>query len=296
MSNFLRYALRETVSNLWRNRLMTMAAILTVTVSLGLVGSALYIKQGASQASAAWERETEVLVFMNSKATTEQMTTIKQEFYTSPYVIRSTCQFWSKRKDFNEAHRIDASSIYSHLTLATTPSSYRCTPAQPGQAQYLVAQFNHMAGVYQVVAPLSQIHAVETTVNWLQLILFLIAVVLMISAGVLILNTIRMAIFARRREISVMKLVGATNWFIRLPFIAEGLIQGLVGALLASALVYGIHVTVDSLSPGADPTSLLAEMRLSAWHVFGTDLVVVIVGGAIGALGSAFAVRRFLDV
>ncbi len=93
-----------------------------------------------------------------------------------------------------------------------------------------------------------------------------------------------------------MKLVGATNWFIRIPFIAEGLIQGIIGALLASAVVFGIHVTIDHLSGGADPTSLLSEMRLSGWHVVGTDLVVIFVGGTIGALGSAFAVRRFLDV
>jgi cell division transport system permease protein len=93
-----------------------------------------------------------------------------------------------------------------------------------------------------------------------------------------------------------MKLVGATNWFIRVPFIAEGMIQGIVGAVLASGIVYGIHVTVNHLSNAADPLSLGAQMRLTGWHVFGTDVVIVLVGAGIGALGSAFAVRRFLDV
>jgi cell division transport system permease protein len=105
-----------------------------------------------------------------------------------------------------------------------------------------------------------------------------------------------MAIFARRREVSVMKLVGATNWFIRLPFIAEGLIQGVIGALLASGVVYGIHVTVNHLSDSANPGSLLTEMRLTGWQVFVTDAVVVLLGAAIGSIGSAFAIRRFLDV
>ena len=93
-----------------------------------------------------------------------------------------------------------------------------------------------------------------------------------------------------------MKLVGATNWFIRVPFIAEGMIQGIIGALLASGIVYGIHVAIDNLSTGASPDSLGAQMRLTGWHVFGTDVVIMLIGAGIGALGSAFAVRRFLDV
>jgi cell division transport system permease protein len=231
---------------------------------------------------------------MVHNATKTELHTVRREFFTSPYVETRSCQFWSKRKDLHEAEVLTP-SVYGQLNLKNIPSSYRCTP-QPGDASLLVAQFTGAAGVFSVKAPEATIHAIETTVNWLQLILFLIAVVLMVSASVLILNTIRMAIFARRREVSVMKLVGATNWFIRIPFIAEGLIQGVFGALLASVAVYGIHLTVDNLSGGASPTSLLAEMRLSGWHVLGTDIVVVLVGGAIGALGSAFAVRRFLDV
>ena len=93
-----------------------------------------------------------------------------------------------------------------------------------------------------------------------------------------------------------MKLVGATNWFIRIPFIAEGMLQGFVGALLASTVVYGIHVTMDHLSDAGNPSSLVTEKRLTGWQVFMTDLVVVVLGTAIGAVGSAFAVRRFLDV
>jgi len=86
MTNFLRYAIRETCANLWRNRLMTMAAVLTVTVSLGLVGSALYLKQGAAQASATWEREAQVQVYMKPSATAPELAYVKSRLYTSPYV------------------------------------------------------------------------------------------------------------------------------------------------------------------------------------------------------------------
>jgi cell division transport system permease protein len=294
MANFLRYAIRETFSNLWRNRLMTMAAVLTVTVSLGLVGAALYIKQGAAQASADWESQTQVRVWMVANATSAEHNSIASLLHSSPYV--RDCVFRSKRWDFEEALRIEPPDISAFLTVSKTPSSFECTPVQPGLASVVQSTFQGDAGVLTVTEPEAAIHAIQTTVDVLQIVFILIALILLLSASVLILNTIRMAIFARRREVSVMKLVGATNWFIRVPFIAEGLIQGLIGALLASGVVYGIHVTVDHLSNVAEPQSLMTEMRLTGWHVFVTDLVVILIGSAIGALGSAFAVRRFLDV
>jgi cell division transport system permease protein len=123
-----------------------------------------------------------------------------------------------------------------------------------------------------------------------------VALVLLLSAGVLILNTIRMAIFARRREVSVMKLVGATNWFIRLPFMSEGLIQGLIGSVVAASVVFGLHELLNGLANPNDPGSVLSQMRLSGWELFGTDAVVIVIGVLIGSVGSAIAIRRFLDV
>ena len=93
-----------------------------------------------------------------------------------------------------------------------------------------------------------------------------------------------------------MKLVGATNWFIRVPFMSEGLIQGLLGSLLAALLVYGLHLLLNALGNPADPNSVLEQMRLSGWQVFWTSGVLVVLGALIGAGGSAIAIRRFLDV
>lgn len=91
-----------------------------------------------------------------------------------------------------------------------------------------------------------------------------------------------------------MKLVGATNWFIRLPFMSEGLIQGLVGSLVAASVVFGLHELLNSLSNNS--TSVLAQMRLSGWEIFSTDAIVIVIGALIGTVGSAVAIRRFLDV
>jgi cell division transport system permease protein len=123
-----------------------------------------------------------------------------------------------------------------------------------------------------------------------------IAIVLIVSAAVLILNTIRMAIFARRREVSVMKLVGATNWFIRVPFMSEGLLQGLFGSLLAALVVYFVYLFINHEGDGKTSSNIFTAMQMSGSEVLLTNVVVVIVGMAIGSIGSAIAIRRFLDV
>jgi cell division transport system permease protein len=157
-------------------------------------------------------------------------------------------------------------------------------------------RFLKQPGVYSVQSPQTAIHAMEETITVLQWVFVSVALVLLLSAGVLILNTIRMAIFARRREVSVMKLVGATNWFIRLPFMSEGLVQGLIGSAVAAAVVFGLHELLNSLAHPGQPGSVLSYMRLSGVQMFSTDIVVVVVGVLIGSVGSAIAIRRFLDV
>ena len=152
-------------------------------------------------------------------------------------------------------------------------------------------------GVFDVKYPGQQIKTMQSVIHILQWVFLAIAVVLLLSASVLILNTIRMAIFARRREVSVMKLVGATNWFIRLPFMAEGMVQGLVGAAVAVLVVLSLYWGIGLNQPKTTANqSIIASMSVPGWEVIGTCVVVAVVGIGVGVLGSAFAVRRFLDV
>jgi cell division transport system permease protein len=287
------YIVRETATNLWRNRLMTIAAVLTVAVSLALVGAALLLKQGAANAEVDWQRGIQVTVWMKPSSSHSESNAVRSELsQLHPYV--HACGYRTQLEDFHEAATLLPSSEFSALTVKTTPASYRCTPNQPQDAQAVVDRFSGQPGVLLAQAPNQQIHAMEETITVLQWVFVAVALVLLLSAGVLILNTIRMAIFARRREVSVMKLVGATNWFIRLPFMSEGMIQGLIGSVVAASLVFGLHQLLNSLSNSNG--SVLSQMRLSGWELFGTDTVVVVIGVLIGSVGSAIAIRRFLDV
>lgn len=288
------YFAKETASNLWRNRLMTIAAVLTVAVSLSLVGAALLLKQGAANAEVDWQRGTQVAVWMQPSATASQTTAVGEQLGAMPYV--HSCVYRSKAFDYNEARHLLTPDEFASLTPQAMPTSFRCVPSQPSDAQLVIQRFNGYPGVRDVTAPLQQIHTMEETITVLQWVFISIAIVLLLSAAMLILNTIRMAIFARRREVSVMKLVGATNSFIRIPFMSEGMVQGLVGSLAAALIVFGLHTLLNHLGNPNNPNAVLTQMRMSGWEVLGTDAVVVAVGILIGSLGSGIAIRRFLDV
>ena len=288
------YVARETASNLWRNRLMTIAAVLTVAVSLTLVGAALLLRQGSANATGELERGTEVTVWMKPNANAQEIHAVKTQLAQLTYV-RQPCAYWNKARNFAEARKLLPSDVLQATTPSQMPTSFWCTPVQLSDAAQVQSTFLGTPGVQTVTAPTQQIHTEEKAINISKWVCLAIAVVLIVSAAVLILNSIRMAIFARRREVSVMKLVGATNWFIRVPFMSEGLIQGFFGSALAAVAVYVIYLVIDHAG-GTASSNIFSAMHMSVGQLIWTDIVVLVVGMVIGSLGSAIAIRRFLDV
>ncbi len=289
------YVVRETASNLWRNRLMTIAAVLTVAVSLSLVGAALLLRQGSANATGTLERGTQVTVWMEPNANAQEISAVGTELSQLNYV-QQPCAYWNKARNFSEARRLLPSDVFQATTESEMPTSYWCTPVALTDAAQVVHTFSGTAGVLSVTEPQQTIHNEETVINVSKWVCLAIAIVLIVSAAVLILNTIRMAIFARRREVSVMKLVGATNWFIRVPFMSEGLLQGLFGSLLAAVVVYFVYLFINHEGGGKTSSNIFTAMHMSGSEVLLTNVVVVVVGMAIGSIGSAIAIRRFLDV
>jgi cell division transport system permease protein len=284
MRVYFRYALKETLSNLWRNRMMTIAAVLTVAVSLSLVGSALLLKQSAAQASSQWQQGTRVTVWMQPTASAGEIANVQTQLNSLPIVKK--CQFRTQAEDYVEMKNTLPPSEANVLHKNQIPTKFSCVPTVPSDAFTVQSTFIHQPGVLTVTAPEQQIREMNHVIRILQIVFLALALVLLLSATVLILNTIRMAIFARRREVSVMKLVGATNWFIRIPYITEGFIQGLLGSAVAIGAVTALHIWYP----------LHNEFRLDTSALIGTNVVVLIVGVLIGSVGSAIAIRRFLDV
>ena len=295
MALSLDYTLRETFSNLRRNPLMTMAAILTVAVSLSLVGGALLLKQGVTRATLQWRGGVELSIFMKPDASEAQNTAVEAELSNLPQVQRFT--YVDQEASFNEFKQMFSNdpSTTEGITPADLPPSYRVVPKEAEFVEPIGSRFEERPGVFSVAYAKDTIDTLLKVTRIIQMAIYTMAGVLLISATLLILNTIQLAIFARRREIGVMKLVGATNWFIRVPFMLEGLVQGLVGGAIAAMLV-SLGRTFLQRNLESSSLQLIQQMLVSGKEVAGTAIFLVVVGAAVGALGSAVAVRRFLDV
>ena len=310
MALHLGYVTRETAVSLKRNLLMTLAGILTVAVSLFLFGGVLLLSRMVDHGTARWKNGVELEIFLCSKSTAEpdsskpacraeasegQIAAVRAELEQSPDVRRF--RFFSKEDAFNEAKRIFAGDpeLLSNIDPDGLPVSFRVAPKKAELTEKVAARFQGRFndGIDTVLTAKEQVRRLLAGIRWIRGLFFAIAGVLLASSLFLIVNTIRLATFARRREIQVMKLVGATNWFIRVPFMCEGLIQGAIGAGLAFAGVYALRVILSNL---VDRSKNL----FSAFYVTGGDavaigLLIVAVGATVGAMGSAIGLRRFLD-
>lgn len=295
MAISLEYVVKETSGNLWRNRLMSLAAVLTISVSLALAGAALLLKQGVSVATSQWKGGVQLLIFMQPNATPSQTSAISKQLKALPQI--KSFSYVDQVNSYKEFKRLMANSpdLLQSVTESQIPPSFRVVLKNPNDAPSVGSLFQQQVGVRNVNFNRSAINTMLRVTSIMQLVIVALAVILLISAAVLILNVIRVAIFSRRREVAVMKLVGATNWFIRIPFMLEGLVQGLVGALVAALAVIGIQ-ELFRYAVSHFQISILTNFLVPSHDVLMTELFVVFMGLFVGTAGSALAVRRYLEV
>ncbi len=295
MSFSVDYVVKETASNLWRNRLMSLAAVLTIAVSLALVGSSLLIKQGVSVATSQWQGGTQLLIFLEPNATPAQTSAIGDQLKATSAI--KSYFYVNQAQSYVEFKRLMANQpdLLSSVTQSQIPPSFRVALKDPAEAPAIGQIFNQQVGVRNVEYNRAAIDTMLKISSIAQLVILGLATILLLSASVLILNVIRVAIFSRRREVAVMKLVGATNWFIRIPFMLEGLLQGLAGAIVAAIAVAGVRSLFGYVIHHFR-VQLLASFVLSGHDLVMTEIFVVAIGTLVGAAGSLLAVRRYLEV
>lgn len=292
------YVARETAANLTRNITLTLASVLTVVVSLTLFGSAVMLNQGVNNANDRFRGGIEFIVYLQPTSTQEQRDSVERDLLDNPDVEEAI--FVDQDETLQEFERLfeGQDQLIETVTADILPPSFRVVPRvqDPDVVQALGDQFQGKAGVYDVIFAFEVVKRIQETFNKIGVRFLLAAVLLLVAALMLILNTIRVAMFARRREIEVMKLVGATNWFIRVPFIVEGIIQTLLGAAIAvGSMTFVIRPFIDELSEDKI-LPIFQGFVVTDSNLLFTNLVVVGVAVLIGAIGSAVAVSRFLDV
>jgi cell division transport system permease protein len=294
------YIARETANNLRRNVTLTIAAVMTVAVSLALFGSTVLLNQGVDNVSARWRDGIELIAFLKTEITPEQRDAIEASLDDNPEV--SNVEYVDRDESHAEAMRLfernEAMRAKLEADPELVPDSYRVTPTSSdvNLMESMGEQLAAQPGVLQVTDVSESVKTVTGVSNFAQRAMLVVGVGLLVAALLLILNAIRMAMFARRREIEVMKLVGATNWFIRIPFMLEGIIQGLVGAVLALGAVFALDRFMQSAAENEDYRAIMEGFVATSTELWTTAAVVVVLGVVIGAAGSGWALSRFLKV
>ena len=284
----------EAWASIRMNLSTTFAATMTVLIGMCLLGLFIALGTWVLSWSAHVQRELQVHVYFQSNATQQQETAVHQRLQNDRRVKQVI--FVSKAEAEAKMKKLYPQLYRVKLLENPLPDSYTVVPLSASDTPLLGkdVQTAGWSGVDAVKWGSETAKRVLTIAKVISLV-FLIAVILLVVASTLLIaNTIRLSIFARRREIEVMKLVGATNWFIRGPFMLEGFLCGLVGSVLAVILlVLGKTIALPSILPhigggnGSDVHSL--SFTLNALALLGTGLL-------LGAMGSGLTLRRFLQV
>lgn len=294
------YAFRETFASFRRNVTLTAAAIITSAVSLLLVGSTFLIQRAFDNLLTRWKGDVELIVYVRSDASTEQIQLIDDALRSQPSIIDvERLRYLNQAESYAEAEKLFAGDpgTLRLLTPENIPSQFKVVPIAEDSAlvRELGEQFRQLAGVKEVAYAQDVFDVVSRVSQFIRVATTAMSIILLIVAVGLIWNTIRTAMFARRREIEVMKLVGATNWFIRIPFMLEGLLQGMIGGILACGGLWGLNSAWSGAVDDFNDTEL-AALVVSDGYVSSVMLILLLIGALAGAVGSGIAASRFLDV
>jgi len=295
----LGFFLRESLRSMRRNAAPSFAALATVLVTMLVLGVFIPIVQATNGAASSVRSRVMVDVYMTAKASATDEARVREELLRTPHV--RSVQYVSKEEAYAQQSRQDPSA-YALLSSNPLPDTFHVVPDQPANVLVLRSALTPKgpsgvpkpfdAAVATVSNKKSDTKKILEVTNLVTITAAVLTVLLTLASILLIANTIRLSLYARRREVEVMKLVGATDWFIRWPFVIEGIVVGAAGALLA-IVVLGV-TKVALLDPLANNWTLIAAPRTIAFSA----LVAVLLGAGVlvSALGSGLSLRRFLRV
>ena len=290
MSRF-KLVVSEALRSIGSNLSTSFAATMTVLIGMFLLGLLIALGSWVVSWSDHVKEQLQVKVFFVEDVTPKQINAVGAFLGTDDRI-----------KDYQFISRTEALArmkkrypeLTANLPTNPLPDSYEITPKRAEEVKQVSAAIR--AQKFAAVERVKD--GQQTSKRILQVarvieVVFLVAVVVLLAASVLLIaNTIRLSIFSRRREIEVMKLVGATNWFVRGPFMVEGLVCGLVGALAAVLLLLiGKEAALPAILGHIDSSDDVKALGFTL-----TALILVVVGLVVGALGSGLTLRRYLKV
>jgi cell division transport system permease protein len=231
-----KYVLSEVVTGLWRNVTMTVAMMITMAVSLTMLGASLLLFMQVNSMKDFFYDKIEVSIFLKQDVTEAQRTTLQAELNDDPLVQKpviyeSRDTAWQRFKTQFK----DAPDLVSATKPDSLPESFRVKLKDPEKFENIYGKYTGKEGISEIVDQRKLLGKVFNILGSMQKLALIVAIVQGLAALLLVANMIQIAAFSKRREVAVMKLVGASNWFIQAPFVLEAVFAGVIGALIAFA-------------------------------------------------------------
>jgi len=290
----LGYFFREALKSLSRNSLLSIATISTMTICIMLLGAAVLMTINTGNFMNRLESDIEIVAFLDNSLSKSEMSDIKDEIEKLDGV--ESVAFVSKQealenvqKKFNDADY----DLGKTLGKNPLPDTYTVKAENPKEVAALAQNVKAIPGVYKVNYGQGVVERLFQVTKWVRIISIGFIVLLAMGAVFLIATTIRLAIFARRKEIYLMKLIGSTDWFVRWPFFIEGIMLGLVGAAISVGLLaVGYSALVSSMQTALFFIPLVNQQNI----LISLYLGLLATGAFLGIMGTFISLNRFLDV
>lgn len=290
----LRYFFRESFKSIFRNGWMSAASIATVTVSLIILGAFVLVVANTNYIASQMESDVEIAAYLEVDTPEEETEAIQDSVADLPGVAEVTLVpkeegLEQLSQQFGKDHDL-VSAMGGENPL---PDYFLVKAEQPERVAQLAKQIEAMDNVESVDYGQGVVERLFSLTNWIR-VGGLVTIGLLAAATVfLIAITIRLTIFARKKEIEIMQCVGASRWFIRAPFFLEGLFLGLTGSVAASLVLYfSYNMLVEKINSTLTFLPVVTDFNL----LINILLVVLVAGPLVGAVGSMFSLRRFLQV
>jgi cell division transport system permease protein len=290
----MRYFIREAFQSFRRNSFMSIASVATVTLSLFILGIFMIMAANLDYFAENLESQVQISIYLKDDLSQDQIQSVSARLKNLPDVKKITFTNKDQAMDALKERMKDQPGILNALEGKNPlPSSYEITFTNPESVKKtarIVADYPEVESTHYGQEIIEQLFRITTIIRWggIALIIFLTLATLFIIS-----NTIRLTVFARRKEIAIMKYVGATNWFIRWPFLLEGLILGFVGGVIADVLLAQFYEFVTVAVHSSLAFLPMVSMYPFLYHVSGVLLVISMI---IGAIGSTISLKRYMKV
>ncbi|NLP24020.1 MAG: ABC transporter permease [Syntrophomonadaceae bacterium] len=286
------YFAREAAKSFSRNRLLSFATVSTVTICILILGMAVLLTMNAGLFMNRLESDVQMIAFLDKSLNQRQINTARDKIKEIEGI--KSVEFISRDKSLEQLQETYGREYDLKTTLGSNPlpHTFKIEAHNPQEVAQIAQQVDKIAGVYKVNYGQGVVERLFQVTRWVRIISIAFIVVLAAGAVFLIATTTRLSVFARRKEIYLMKLIGATDWFIRWPFFIEGIFLGVAGSLLAVLLLgLGYQALLQNIGSMVMVTLISDPVLLGQIY-----LSLLATGAILGVLGTYISLNRFLDV